>query len=217
MAFFLFRLRRFDFVAQVGVDQINKGLMNATVIRGEFGMECGGHEFALAHKGGLFIAMGENFDVGSGLKDARGADEDHFELVAGEFGVREKDGRVDLPSVCVALDDCVEDAETGLGGIADLARQENCTGACAEDWVGLAEILEVVEQVAPFKKFQHGAGFAAGNDQPVKAFEFFTLADLYRDCTGIGEGGGVGGIVALDSQNANAWLWRISVQIGSPC
>ena len=94
---------------------------------------------AFADEDGEAVTGGEGFDIGSGVGDAGGADEDHFEGAAGEFGWRGEDGGVDLAAIGVALDGDVEGGEGGLRGVLDVFGEEDGACAGAEGWGGLDE------------------------------------------------------------------------------
>jgi hypothetical protein len=53
------------------------------------------------------------------------------------------------------------------------------------------------------KESEHGGGFAAGKDQAVEGGQLVWLANLDRVGAGIGKGFGVGGVVALDGEDAD--------------
>ena len=83
-------------------------------VGGELGMESGGEDVSLLDQDGEAVALGEDVDTGSGLHDTRGADVDELHGAAFEFCRRGFDGAVDLASIGVALDRCVEDGEALL-------------------------------------------------------------------------------------------------------
>ena len=45
----------------------------------QFGVEGGGHDFALTDEDGVTVTLGEDFDAGPGAFDARGAEVDLLE------------------------------------------------------------------------------------------------------------------------------------------
>ena len=159
---------------------------------------------SLAHQGGEAFALGEDLDGGTGVGDAGGADEDHLERAAGQGGLGGEDGGVDLAAVGVAFDNGVEEAEGTLGRVEDFASEQDGSGAGAEDGFGRAELLQGVEEAGLLKEFEHGGGFAAGKDEAVEAGQLLGLADLDRVGAGFGQGFSVGGVVALDGEDADA-------------
>jgi hypothetical protein len=69
--------------------------------------------------------------------------------------------------------------------------------------------LEGVEESAALEEFEHGGGFAAGKDEAVEGgraveAEFVGSFDEGRESAGFGEGIGVGGVVALEGEDADA-------------
>lgn len=177
----------------------------------ELGVEGGGHEVTLADEGGEAFALGEDLDGGTGAGDAGGADEDHLERTAGKGSLGGEDGGVDLASVGVALDDGVEEAEGTLGRMENFASEQDGSGTCAEDGFGLAEQLEGVEEAAALEEFEHGGGFAAGEDEAFEGVRGWAVEaevlggfDERGDGAAVGEGLGVGGVVALEGEDAYA-------------
>jgi hypothetical protein len=122
-------------------DDVKEELVDAGV-GGEFGVEGGGEQAALADEGRGTVAGGEGFNAGADARDARGADEDHLERAAGEGGVGGEDGGVVLAAVGVALDGDVEDGEGFLCGVGDFFGEEDAAGAGAEDGLGVDEGVE---------------------------------------------------------------------------
>jgi len=182
-------------------------------VGGELGVEGGSHEVALAHQGGESFALGEDLDGGAGAGDAGGANEDHFKRAAGQGSFGGENGGVDLAAVGVAFNDGVEQAEGTLGRMEDFAGEQDGSGAGAEDGLGLAELLQGVEEVAALEEFEHGSGFATGEDEGVEGLlvagvaveaKVFGGFDERRDGAAVGEGLGVGGVVALEGEDADA-------------
>jgi hypothetical protein len=193
---------------QVWIDasgEFDKQLVHTAVGR-KLRMKGRGHGVSLADQSGMAFAKGEGFDTGTDLDDPGSADEDHFERAAGEGGFGNFDAGVDLTAVGVAFDYGVEETETALGGVADFPGKENGSGAGAEDGLLGAEFAEGLEEVALFKEFEHGGGFAAGEDEGVDGGELFGVADFGGLGAGLGKGEGVGGVVALDGEDADAGM-----------
>lgn len=177
-------------------------------------MECRGHQISLPHQHRVTIAAGEDLDFGSGLDDAGGADEDHLQRIARQGSRRSKDGGVDLASVGVALHHGIEQAERALRGVLDIARQQNCTGASAEDGLLSGEVAQFVEEMPALEELEHGSGFAAGQDQAVQLIQLLRVADFNRVGSGVGERGGVGGVVSLNGQHADAGTFFPMLALG---
>jgi hypothetical protein len=189
-----------------------------SAVAGEFGMEGRGHEFSLADEHGEVVAAGKYLDRGTGFKDARSANEDHFKWLAGKGRGRDENGGVDLAAVGIALDDGVEDAEAALRRVADVAGEQDGSGAGAEGGFGVGEGCERVKEVAAgriptFKEFKDRGGFAAGEDQAVELIEFIGIADFDGVGARLSEGSGVGSEVALDGEDADdGSLFRVQSQ-----
>ena len=115
------------------------------------------------------VAGGEGFYLWAGAGDAGGSDEDHFEWAAGEFGRGGEDGGVDLAAVGVAFDGNVERAERLLRGVLYVFCEKDRSGAGAEGRDVADEGGEGVEEVVALEEFEHGGGFAAGDDEAVDA------------------------------------------------
>src|SRR5271154_4907132 len=145
--------------AMAGANEIEEELVDAGV-GAEFGVEGGSEEVAFADEDREAVAGGEGFDVGAGVRDAWGADEDHLEWAAFKFRRLGEDGGVDLASVGVALDGDVDGGEGGLRGVLDVLREEDRAGAGAEGWSGFYEGLQSVEEAVALEEFEEGGGFA---------------------------------------------------------
>ena len=93
--------------------EIDEVAVHAAVGR-KLGMEGGGEDVSLLDEDRKTVALGEDADAGPGLHDARGADVDELHGAAFEFRGGGFDCAVDLASVGIALDGCVEDGEALL-------------------------------------------------------------------------------------------------------
>jgi len=141
--------------------------------------------------------------TGKPSRSARIADEDGFERAASELGVQGEDRRVALGAVGVAFDGDVEDAEAELVRVADFFRQQDGSGAGAEDWLLLGECFQGVKEAAAIKKLQHGCRFAAGENQGVQIVESFGGLDEGGLRAGFFESGCVAFVVPLDGEDAD--------------
>src|SRR5580704_15890506 len=166
-------------------------------------MEGGGKEVAFANEDGEAVAGGEGFDVWASLGDAGGADEDHLERVAGEFGGGGEDGGVDLAAVGVALDGDVEGGERFLRGILYVLGEKDRTCAGAEGGGGFDEGLERVEEAATLEEFEEGGGLAAGDDEAVEVGELGWGANELCSDAKSGERFSVGFECALKGEDAD--------------
>jgi len=178
-----------------------------TPVCGEFGMKSSSQNPALTNQHRGTIAEGQHLDAGAGGDDARGANEDHLQRATGEFGFRRQDGRVDLAAIGVAFNDCIEQPQGALWRIEYFARQQDGSGAGAKDGVASAKLLQSFKE-ARLQEFEDGGRFAAGQDESIETCQLVRLAHLARLGSGFGERFGVGGIVALDGEYANAGVLR---------
>ncbi len=168
----------------VVTNQIQEEFVDAGVVA-EFGVEGGSEDVALTDEDRVRFTGGQGFYGCAGAGDAGGADEDHLEGAAREFGVGVEDGGIDLAAVRVALDGDVEGGEGFLGGVLDVRGEENGSGAGSKGWGGLDEGLEGIEEVVALEEFEHGGGFAAGHDEAVNAFEVGGEADELGGCASV--------------------------------
>src|SRR5262249_13420243 len=104
----------------------------------ELGMEGRRQHVAVADEHGRAGGAGEDLGAGPELDEPRGPDEDRGERASGQARLERRLERVDLPPVRVSLHDRVEEAEARLGGRSDLAREEDRSGAGAEERAPLA-------------------------------------------------------------------------------
>jgi hypothetical protein len=100
---------------------LNKEFMDAPV-NGQFRMKSCRHQFSLPNQNWGTITGGQGLNFGASRYDARSADEDHLKWAAGKFGFSGQDCRIDLPAVCVALYDRIQNAEAPLRRVANLTR-----------------------------------------------------------------------------------------------
>jgi hypothetical protein len=185
-----------------GRDDLNEHLVNPPVQR-ELGMEGGGHDGSLAHQAWESLPMGQSFDAGADLDDAWGADEDHLQRTAGEGGFGDLNAGVDLAAVGITLDDGVQQPQGALRRIDHFAGKQDGASAGAEDGLFAAKLLQRFKEVALFEELEHGGGFPAWKDEAVEFCKLLGLADFRGLGAGLGEGLGVGGVIALDSEDAN--------------
>jgi len=167
-------------------------------------VEGSGEEVILLDEDREAVTRGENLNAVAGFRDARGADVNHLQWAAWQFGLGGVDGAVDLAAVSVALNGCVENTEAGLGRMRDFRGEQDAAGAGAKGGFAADEILKSGKKAATLEEFEKGGGFAAGDDEPVDAGQLFGLADEDRFRSDIAQGGGVGVVVALDGEDADA-------------
>lgn len=167
-------------------------------------MKCGREDMALPDESGESVAFGEGFYIGAGFYDARGADVDHFQLAAGQSGVRRDDGAVVLTSIGIAFDGGIEDGEAFLRGIEHFFCQQNAASAGAEGRLLLYEGLQRGEEAVAGQELEERGRFAAGNDEAVDVGKLFWLA--YENGLGSGffKSLRVCVIVALNGEDTDA-------------
>lgn len=177
-------------------------------IGGKFGVEGGGHGFALADDNGVGAFGGKDFDALADALDFGSADEDHFERRAarmvGEAGEKPAfaDGTVDLAPVSVAADADIKGAEAGLRRIFYLGGKENSARTGAEGGLEADELLQLFESGFA-EELEEGAGFASGNDEAVDAVEFLGFLDQHDVSPQLFEPAAMGVEIALQSQDSN--------------
>src|SRR6266568_8005332 len=179
-------------------NEVQEELVDPEVVA-QLGMEGCGEESALADEDWVVVAGGEGFDLGTGAGDAGGADEDHLEWAALEFGGGGEDGGVDLAAVGVALDGDVECGEGFLRWVRDFFGEEDRAGAGAEGRGAADEGLEGVEEVVALEELEHGGGLAAGHDEAV---DFWWAGEVFRGADEFW--GGSEGLQGLDVRSVCA-------------
>ena len=191
----------------------HKHAMNPSVC-GELWMESGGHCHTLPNQGWETLTVGQGFHPRPNFDNTRGTNKDHLQRSAGKAGFHDLDAGVDLPAVGVALDHCIKKTQASLGGIADLAGQQNGSGTGTEDRPGPAKFLQSLKEVALFQEFEHRGRFAAGQHEAVDLRKLFRLANFVGLGARFRESLGVGGVVALDGEDADAGLLRPERPLG---
>jgi hypothetical protein len=174
-----------------------------TGVGAEFGVEGGGEQVALADENREAVAGGEGFDLWAGMRDARGADEDHLQRAAWEFGGGGEDSGVDLAAVGVALNGDVECGEGSLRGVLHVFCEEDCARAGTEGWRRFDEGLEGVEKAIALEEFEERGGLAARDDEAVEAGQLGRGADQLRRYAKGSERVGVGFECALQSEHTD--------------
>ena len=192
-------------------DQIDEKLVDAAVV-GELGVKRGSEKVALTDEDRQAIAAGKNLDTGAGFEDFWSANEDHLQRAAGKRGFGGDDGGVDLAAVAVALDNRVEQAERALRRVHDRAGEQDGPGAGAEDGMAGAEFGEELKEIVLLKEAKDGGGFPTGEDEAVEGLavraEVLRSLDKRRLSAGFGKRVGVGGVVALDGEDADFGILR---------
>jgi len=183
---------------------LDKQPMNPPV-GGEFGVKRCCHDGTLPDQDREVISPGQHLDVCASFNNAWSADKDHLQRRAVKRGFDGEDGGVDLAAVGVTFDDCIEQAKTSLGWIANFAGQQNGSGAGAENRMAGAKVFQGFKEAVLFEEAEDGCGFAAGEDEAVDAGQFVGFADLDRLRRHLGQGFGVSGVVALNGEDADAW------------
>ena len=173
-------------------------------VRGQFGVEGSGEQVSLANQDGRAIAASQNLDLAADLGDARSADEDHLQWTAGKRGGLGQDSGVDLASVGIALHNGIQDAEAALRGVPDLAGQQNGSRTGPEYGLLPAKLKKGFKEPAALEELEHGGRFAARKNEAIKPGKLFGVADLDGLGAGICERPGVGGVIPLKGEYADA-------------
>ena len=174
-------------------------------IFGEFRVKGGSEEVALLDEGGRAVAGGEYLDFGAEAGKARSPDVNSFQRAAGERGLFEADRGVVLAAVGVAFHGGIEEPEGTLRWIENVAREEDASGAGAEDGFGADEGVEEVVKAGTLEVFEEGGGLAAGNHEAVEVLEVIGLAYKACDGTEFREALGVNVEGTLQRKDADQW------------
>jgi hypothetical protein len=88
----------------------------------------------------------------------------------------------------------------------DFRGEQNATGTGTEGGRGGDEGAQRFEKAIALQELKEGGGFAAGDDQAVKTRELIGLANKHRLSADFLKSDGVGVVVALNGEDADAWL-----------
>jgi len=146
----------------------------------EFRVEGGDQMATLLSEDGISVIGGEHLNGGAGGADDGSANEDRFEVPEG--GREIDDAGIELAAVGVALDFDIHEPERLLFRGGDVRREEDGSGAGAEDGLGLAVSAERLKEIFAMEDFEHGGAFASRQDEAVGRVHFSGGADLDGLC-----------------------------------
>src|SRR4051794_11749518 len=176
-------------------DEIEKTLVD-TCVAGELRMERRHEKPAVVQKHRIALELREHVHVPADVRHPRGPDEDAPERTLRTFQREVRLEARDLAPVCVPLDSDVNLAEEPV------AREQDHPRAGSEHRAAEPpqRLLEPVQPDQP----ADGRRFAAGDDEPVEAFELARLADLDRLHAEPSKRGDVLAEVALQGEDTDA-------------
>lgn len=183
---------------------INEVAVEAEIV-GQFGVEGGGQQGAIAHGDGFAVECHEDVDVVGDAANAWGADKDGVigggsQLGCGDVGLE----GVDLATEGVAVDGHGEQVEGGPVEAVGVVGKEDGPGAGPPEGKAiLPETSDRFVQVVGEEEAGDGGAFAAGDDEAVEPIELVGVADF----TGVDVEGtqtdGVLAEVALEGEDAD--------------
>lgn len=181
----------------------------------EFRVKGGSHDTALAYEHGVAFPACQHFDSLSGRHNSWGANKDHFERSPGEAGFSCQNRGIDLAAISIAFHSGIENLETALCRVDDLARQQNGSRTRPEDRMMGTELFQRIKKMMLLEEFKHRGGFAAGKDETVEPGQLFSLAYLDRQRPCICQRISVRCIIALNGEDTDA-RGEVLCQVLSP-
>jgi hypothetical protein len=163
-----------------------------------------GEDRTLANENGLACAAREDFHLGAYTFDDGCANENHFERLGLQRRGLASNFAGELSAVGVAQHRGIEKIQRALRRIFYFAREQNCSGAGAENRAAFGRVIEE-RSIEPFvaEKFQHRGAFAAGEDHAVEQFEIARAAHEHvRDAKAF-ERAGMRGVIALNGEDSD--------------
>src|ERR1051326_1500074 len=157
-------------------------------------------DVALPHGHHVFALLRQHFYAVADRDDLRRADEHHLHRRPLERAAANR--ALELAAVAVAADADVERAERRPRVVLDLAGEQDCAGARAEDRALRGEAAQRVE-AAVAEELEHRRRLAAGDHQRVRAVELARVA--HEECLGaeLGEAAAMRVEVALRREDAD--------------
>jgi hypothetical protein len=146
-------------------------------VAGELGMKCGHEYAAITHEHRPFAFTRKHFYFWAGFLDPRRANENHLQRLGLQFRWSAAYFARQLPPIGIPRDDQVREPQRLLRGSAHLAREQNRTGASAEERRA-ARVEGTQSCLEPFflQKLQHGGALAARQDHGVHLRGLFRRA-----------------------------------------
>src|SRR5580658_5523197 len=140
-------------------------------------MKCRDQMSALFDQHRVPFILCQNPYARTGTPDYRGPDEHRFHVTGArtllKIGVRMNSCHpaVDLPSISIALDSEIDDAEAFLGRLQHFLREKNRSRARAEYRLLAREHAQRFFEVHEVQELQHGRAFPPRYDQAVDILE----------------------------------------------
>src|SRR5439155_20753369 len=147
----------------------------------ELGVKRRNEDGAFARHHGTVAVSRERLNRCAELANARRADEHHLQWVrrGAQVGDALRGKRLALAPVRVALDGHIDEAERELAWTLDVAREQNQSGARAEDRLACpVELLQRGDEAPLVHELEQRRRFSPRNDQTVESLELFGLAHL---------------------------------------
>ena len=131
---------------------VDEKLMDPAIAR-EFRMEGSREQFALAHQHRVTISFGHYLNFRANPSYPGSSDINHLQRAAGQFGIPDPDGAVDLPPIGISFHTNVHDRQALLGRMGDIAGKQNAAGTSAEGRLLSHEALKGLEKAVPLQEF----------------------------------------------------------------
>jgi hypothetical protein len=149
-------------------DQLEKPLVHARIV-GQFGVERGDEEAALAEENRLAVEFGQYLDLRACIAESRRADEDPPERLVMtrefEIGLEARN----LPSIGVTVNGDVDQSE-----VLAVEHDHSCAGPQDGAAETLYSLIEAVETHEPHER----GGLSTGDHQPVQPLKLPGLPNL---------------------------------------
>ena len=169
-------------------------------------MECRRKNLVLLHQRRFAGEVRQDFHPGADVFDNRRADKYHFHRSGFQLGAANGNIACELPAIGISQECHVYKPKRFLRGIVHLRSEQDGACAGAENRLILCcEFFYRIEESFFFQELQLCGGFPAGKNERVAIFQVRDRAHFYSFSPQRLQHRGMGGKIALYSQDSDFW------------